>query len=193
MLDPADRTWGPALGEENKEASIVTIRYFLLSPNGKGHKSLSSSHSCSRQGNNREGVLRGQKLEWRTLASRSTRWLILKVNTIAWGDSNDQLRKWHSSHPNQMRPPRLGSQPETLSAEQPNLQQSWNSQQRSLRRAKFIQVAWGAWGHELQGKKYEWGPICMPGRETRKVPMADDSQQSKREISLMLIGAAAWP
>lgn len=126
MLDPADRTWGPALGEENKEASIVTIHYFLLSPNGKGHKSLSSSHSCSRQGNNREGVLRGQKLEWKTLASRSTQWLILKVNTIAWGDSNDQLRKWHSSHPNQMRPPRLGSQLETLSAEQPNLQQSWN-------------------------------------------------------------------
>lgn len=27
------------------------------------------------------------------------------------------------------------------------------SQQRFLRRAKFVQVAWGAWGHELQGKK----------------------------------------
>ena len=89
---------------------------------------------------------------------------------MAWGDSDDQLimqvtqqstepgeiSKWGESAPHSF-----------WGATKPSAVME-PSQQKFLRRAKFIQVAGGACGHELQGKKYKWGTTYMPGRETRK-------------------------
>lgn len=95
-----------------------------------------------------------------------------------------------------MRPLREGSQPKTLAGKHSNLQQPWKqSQQRSLRRPKFSQVAWGAWGHELQGKKCKGGPhICQEERPEKTAPMlVNHSERGKSPQCWPVTAAEPYP
>ena len=109
----------------------------------------------------------------------------------------NKLCRWHSNQQNQMRSPSEGSQPQTLSGEQSNLQQSWNQVSRSsweeLNLSRLLEVFAGMNFRERNTN--EELLICQEERPEKMVPMAGESQQQKREISSMLTSScclAVW-
>lgn len=121
VLDPGNGICALLLEKKVEKAFISHFIISFLGLVGSDHNHWVQPqvvHGKEKIGSEFQGA---KKLKWRILASKSTNWLILQVNTMACGDSNDQLCKWHSSHQNQKRPLSEGSQPKTLSGEQPNL------------------------------------------------------------------------
>lgn len=76
---------------------------------------------------------------------------------------------------------RRGEPAPTLSGEQPNLQQSWSQVSKSLwEELNLIQVAWGAWGHELWGKTCKWGTTSLLERDQKRRYLWQVNHSSKR-------------
>lgn len=109
---------------------------------------------------------------------------------MAWGDSDDQLIMQvtqQSTEPDEISKCG-GSQPQTLSGEQSNLQQSWNQVSRSsweeLNLSRLLEVLVGTNFRERNTN--EEPLICQEERPEKMVPVAGESQPQKREISSML-------
>lgn len=147
----------------------VSVNYFLLGPNGKWPRLLRADTGCSGQGKKQGRSSKGSEAEVKDFSFHEHKLVASqsKYCSARW-------LKWPLMQVAQQLP----EPDETSKRGEPAQNSFWGAakpftvmeqnQQRFLRRAKFIQVAWGTWGHELQGKKYQWGNTPMPGKEARK-------------------------
>lgn len=154
LLDPGNGTWGFCFWRREPRSLAVFSALMGVTMIAK-----SSSHRLFRArkktGKEFQGVRAGMKdfsfQEHKLVGSQTGCPEVTQMTNYA---EPDEISKWGESAPNSFR-----------GAVKPSAVME-PSQQKFLRRAKFIQVAGGACGHELQGKKYKWGTTYMPGRET---------------------------